>query len=54
LAKIVRDELKNITGSFGGITVQQIFITLGPVTAFEHTVKAYRMTQMFSIWHGEG
>lgn len=54
LAKIVRDEMKNLTGSFGGITVQQIFFTIGPITVFEHTVKAYRMTQMFSIWHGEG
>jgi len=53
LSKIVRDEMKNITGAFGGITVQQIFITIGSVTVFEHTVKAYRITQMFSIWHGE-
>jgi len=54
LATIVRVALKNLTGSFGGITVQQIFYTIGPLTVFEDTVEAYRTTQMFSIWHGEG
>lgn len=54
LSKVVRDNLKNITGAFGGITVQEIFITMGPLTVFEESVEAYRTTQMFSIWHGEG
>ena len=54
LAKIIRDAMKNLTGSFGGITVDEIFITMGPLTTFEDSVKAYRVTQMFSIWHGEG
>lgn len=53
LAKIIRDAIKNHSGTFGGITVNEIFITIGPMTAFEHTVEAYRVTQMFSIWHGE-
>lgn len=53
LAKIVRDALKNVSGSFGGITVQEVFVTMGPVGVYEDSVKAYRITQMFSIWHGE-
>jgi len=54
LAKIVRDALKDLNfASFGGITVQSIQITMGPLTVYEDSVKAYRVTQTFSIWHGE-
>ena len=54
LAKIIRDALKDLSfAAFGGITVQEIQITMGPLTVFEDSVKAYRITQMFSIWHGE-
>jgi hypothetical protein len=54
LATIIRNAMKDLTGSFGGITVQQIFITMGPLAVFEDSTEAFRVTQMFSIWHGEG
>lgn len=53
LAKLIKTALKDHTGSFGGITVQEIFITMGPIPVFENSVRAFRVTQMFSIWHGE-
>lgn len=53
LAKLIRDNLKDVSGAFGGITIQEVFITMGPQTVFEDSVEAYRTTQMFSIWHGE-
>jgi len=54
LSDAIRTSLKNLTGSFGGINVMQIFITSGPITVFEDSVEAFRTTQIFSIWHNEG
>lgn len=54
LSAAIRSALKNVTGSFGGINVMQVFITSGPITVFEDSVEAYRVTQIFSIWHNEG
>lgn len=54
LSDTIRAALKNVTGSFGGINVNQVFITSGPITSFEDSVEAYRTTQIFSIWHHEG
>jgi len=54
LSDAIRTALKNVTGSFGGINVMQVHITTGPIPTFEDSVKAYRVTQIFSIWHSEG
>jgi len=54
LSDAIRSALKNVTGSFGGINVMQVFVTSGPITVFEDSVEAYRITQIFSIWHSEG
>ena len=48
LSNAIRAALKNHTGAFGGIDVMQVFIS------FEESVSAYRITQIFSIWHREG
>ena len=53
LAKAIKDSLKDLTGSFGGITVNQIHLTDWLPTLFEESVEAYRITLIFSIWHGE-
>jgi len=53
LAKAIKDALKDLTGSFGGITVDQIHLTDWMPTLFEESVEAYRITLIFSIWHGE-
>jgi len=53
LANTIKDALKDLTGAFGGITVFQIFFTVRTPAIFEPEVEAYRITQMFSIWHGE-
>ena len=53
LAKIIRDAMKDLSGSFGGITVDSIQITMGPLPVFENSVKAWRVTQIFSIWNSE-
>lgn len=54
LSNALRTALKNHTGSFGGINVMQIHITAGPETVYEESIDAYRITQIFSIWHNEG
>ena len=54
LSTAIRSALKNVTGSFGGISVSQVFITSGPITVYEESVEAYRMSQIFSIWHNQG
>lgn len=54
LSNAIRTALMNVSGAFGGIDVNPILVTSGPVTVFEESVKAYRITQIFSIWHKEG
>ena len=54
LSNAIRTALMNHSGSFGGINVNKILVSSGPVTVFEDSVEAYRITQIFSIWHKEG
>lgn len=54
LGNAIRTAMKNHSGDFGGITVQQIHIESGPFNEYEDSVSAYRSTQIFSIWHSEG
>ena len=53
LAKIIRDAMRDLTGAFGGITVGKISLAIGGLNVFEESARAWRTTQMFSIWHGE-
>lgn len=54
LSNAIRTALKNYSGAFGTINVMQIHIAAGPLPVFEESVDAWRITQIFSIWHSEG
>ncbi len=54
LGDALRSTLNNVSGSFGGITIQRCQIINGPATVYEDSVEAYRQTYIFSIWHSEG
>jgi hypothetical protein len=53
LADAIRTTLKNHSGSFGGAIVQRVTLTSGPIPVYEDEVEAFRLTQIFSIWHKE-
>lgn len=46
--------LKNITGSFGGISIQRSTISTRQGMVYEDAVEAYRKPVLFTIWHQEG
>lgn len=54
LAAAIKTALKNHSGSFGGINIQQLSIRTIPGMIYEDSVEAYRKTQLFTIWHDEG
>ncbi|MES0444983.1 MAG: DUF3168 domain-containing protein [Desulfobacterales bacterium] len=54
LAAAIKTVLKNHTGDLGGIDVQRCVVTSIEGMIYEDSVRAYRKTQLFSIWHNEG
>ena len=53
IADALRTLFKGHQGMTGGIYVHRVHLQFGPICVFEDSVKAYRMTQTFAIWHNQ-
>jgi len=54
LGGLIRTALKNYSGTAGTIIIDKVFIVAGPLSFFEDSVNAYRISQNFEFFHQEG